>query len=66
VAAAIDELEEGDRSLVILRGIEGQPYKDISLLLRKDENALKVQYHRALEKLRKRLPGGIFDEVEGE
>ena len=62
VAEAISGLDERERSLVILRGIEQQPYREIALVVGGDAKVLAVQYQRALKKLRERLPGSVFEE----
>ena len=64
VTEAIDALEERDRELIVLRGIEQRPYKEIAPLLGRDPKVLAVQYQRALEKLRRKLPGSVFEELE--
>ena len=56
-------LGKDDRDLVILRGVESRPYKELAVLLKKDAKVLAVCYQRALEKLRQRLPGAIFDDL---
>jgi RNA polymerase sigma factor (sigma-70 family) len=60
----LGRLDERDRELVILRGIEQQPYKEIATLLGRDRKILAVQYQRALDKLRGLLPGSIFEEFD--
>ena len=60
----LEKLEEKDREIVILRGIEGQSYKEIGVVLQRDPKVLAVQYQRALQKLRDKLPGSIFEELE--
>jgi len=62
----LERLEEKDRELVILRGVEQQPYREIATLLGRDRKVLAVQYQRALEKLRGLLPGSIFEELDEE
>jgi len=63
VTACLEQLDPKDREIIVLRGIEQRPYKEISLHLGSDRKILAVQYQRALEKLRKELPGSIFDEL---
>jgi RNA polymerase sigma-70 factor (ECF subfamily) len=64
LAAAIEALPERDRQLLILRGLEQQPYKAIAAVLGGDANVLSAQYHRALGKLRKLLAGSVLDDVD--
>lgn len=62
--AAIDELAERDREVVLLRGIEQLSNADAATLLGETPNAVSLRYRRALERLRARLPGSVFDELE--
>jgi RNA polymerase sigma factor (sigma-70 family) len=62
VAAALERLEERDRGIIILRGVEGQPYSEIGLLLKEEPKSLAVRYQRALDKLRRELPRSVFEE----
>ena len=66
IAESLAQLDETDRELIILRGIEQQPYKDIALVLRADTKVLAVKYRRALQKLREKLPGSVYDEFAQE
>ena len=50
----------------MLRGIEQQPYKAIAALVEVDEKVLPMRYQRALARLRKELPGSIYDELISE
>jgi RNA polymerase sigma factor (sigma-70 family) len=63
---ALDRLEERDRVVIILRGVEGQAYKDIGTRLGEDPKILAVRYQRAIAKLRDELPRGVFDELANE
>lgn len=63
VRAAIDRLDEDDRRLVVLRGIEQNPVHEIATVLGLSENLVSVRYRRALQQLREWLPGGVFDEL---
>jgi RNA polymerase sigma-70 factor (ECF subfamily) len=63
VRAAIEELPEDDRAVVVLRGIEQNPVQEVAALVGMLPNTVTVKYRRALEKLRAKLPGSIFDEL---
>lgn len=63
VANALAALDPADRELVVLRGIEQHSVKKIAVLLQLSENTVSVRYRRALQKLKQRLPGTIFDEL---
>ena len=62
-ADALEELAADDRDLIVLRGVEGRPYKEVAVLLGRDSKVLAVCYQRAIEKLRKKLPGSVFDDL---
>ncbi|MEM7234458.1 MAG: RNA polymerase sigma factor [Planctomycetota bacterium] len=62
VVAALESIDEKDREIILLRGVEQRRYKEIAPLLGRDHKVLAVDYQRALEKLRKKLPGSVFDE----
>lgn len=52
---ALLDLDLRDRSIVLLREVEGLPYEDIASLLDLKMGTLKATLHRAREKLRKSL-----------
>lgn len=64
VLAAIDELAERDRELVVLRAIEQRTNEEVAELLGLAPNTAAQAYRRALQRLRARLPSSVFDEVE--
>ncbi|GJM21740.1 MAG: DNA-directed RNA polymerase sigma-70 factor [Planctomycetota bacterium] len=66
VLTAIEELDELDREVLVLRGIEQRPGPEVAERLDVSPGALRVRYHRALKRLRDRLPGGVFDELDDE
>ena len=55
IEGALNELSSQDRKLVTLKHLEGYTYADMSKLLGKSANALKVATHRALKTLRSKL-----------
>ncbi len=61
--AAVAELDETDRTVVVLRGIEGQSPQLVAMLTGLSENAVAQRLRRALEKLRARLPATIFEDL---
>lgn len=63
VRSAIDALDDDDRSLIVLRAIERNPISDIAVLLGEKPNTITVRYRRALDRLRARLPGSVFEEL---
>lgn len=63
VAEAIDALGPQDREIVILRGVEQRANATVAELLGIAPEAAAMRYHRALKRLRDRLPGSAFDEL---
>lgn len=55
VHAAISKLKPNFRAVVILRGINEFSIKETAEVLNCSESKVKVDYHRALKILRKRL-----------
>lgn len=64
VSEALARLGDQERELLILRGIEQQSYKDIASIVRRDHRSLSMEYHRAVEKLRKAMPNSVFEELK--
>jgi RNA polymerase sigma factor (sigma-70 family) len=64
VAASLEKLEPRDREIIVLRGIEQHPYQEIAAILGVDAKVLAVRYQRAIDKLRRALPGSVYDEFE--
>lgn len=64
VQSALDELPEDERQVVLLRGIEQQSNKEVARLLGIDDSSVTRRYQKALERLRKRLAGSVFEELE--
>ena len=62
--AALDALEESDRRIVVLRGIEEAPAAEVGAILGMKPNTVVVRYRRALAKLRAALPSSIFDDLD--
>lgn len=61
VHRAIEELDEDQRVLVVLRDIEGMSYEDIMEVTELPEGTVKSRLHRAREKL-----AGILERLEAE
>jgi RNA polymerase sigma factor (sigma-70 family) len=66
VASCLEELEPKDREVLVLRGIEQQSNATVALLLDLTPAGVSMRYARALERLRARLPGSVFDELAEE
>lgn len=55
VLAVMNDLEEGDRMVLLLRHVEGLPPREIADLLGENPNTISVRLTRALERLRNNL-----------
>jgi RNA polymerase sigma factor (sigma-70 family) len=64
VDAALQELDEASRAVVILRGVEGLPNQEAAALLGELPNTVARRYQRALQTLRGRLGESVFDEFQ--
>jgi RNA polymerase sigma-70 factor (ECF subfamily) len=62
--AAVEELTPQDREIVVLRSIEQVSLPTTAQLLGATENAIAVRHHRALQRLRARLPDSVFAELD--
>lgn len=63
VQQAIDSLAEDDRRVLLLRGIEQLPNKEVARLLGVDDATVTRRYQKALERMRQALPESIFAEL---
>ena len=63
VQQAIDALAEDERRVLLLRGIEQLPNKEVARLLGVDDATVTRRYQKALERLRHALPESIFAEL---
>lgn len=61
VRDAIDRLEDLDREIVVMRGIERHPVGQIAAVVGLTENAVSQRYGRALAKLKGLLPRDLAD-----
>ena len=66
VLAAMESLEPPEREIIVLRAIEQNSNQTAALLLELTPSAASMRYSRALEKLRARLPGSVFDEIDAD
>ncbi len=65
ILQALERLDERDREVVVLRGIEKNSNKEVATVLGELPNTVAVRYKRALERLRKQLPDSVLAELEG-
>ena len=63
---SLERLGDSDRELIVLRGIEQHPYREIAAVVGGEPKSLAVRYCRALQKLRSELPDSVFTEFEDE
>ncbi len=60
---AIEAMRAEDREVLVLRGLEQTPVRDVAAITGLSEDAVKKRYRRALQRLRERLPGSVLDEL---
>ncbi len=56
VMKALEDLSKGDRSVIVMRYIDGLPVKHIAAVLGESENAVSVRLHRAIKKVQSKFP----------
>jgi RNA polymerase sigma factor (sigma-70 family) len=64
VRAAIDDLDDADRQIVLLRGVEQVSANVAAVVLGLSVDAVNKRFQRAMARLRERLPGSVFEEIE--
>ena len=62
VLAALDELSDLDREVIVLRGIEQRSNTETAQLLDAEPGTVAVRFHRSLRRLREKLPQSVFAE----
>ena len=60
---ALEELDDKDREILLLRGIEQHDMDHLVATLGLGREAIYKRYARALARLRQRLPDSVFDEL---
>jgi len=60
---ALQQLEPDERELLVLRGIEQHPNRDVARRIGSEPSTVTKRYQRLLKKLRGRLPCSILDEL---
>jgi RNA polymerase sigma factor (sigma-70 family) len=63
VRQALAALDDADREVIVLRLVEQRPAAAVGVQLGIDANAVNVRLHRALRRLRTRLPQSVFDDL---
>lgn len=66
VLSAMDELNEGDRSLLVLRYLEGRSYEQIATVLDRTAHQTRALCYKALLRLRRRVGVRTSVGTEGE
>ncbi|MCU0864063.1 MAG: sigma-70 family RNA polymerase sigma factor [Planctomycetes bacterium] len=64
VQQALARLAPDEREVVVLRGIEQLPNREVARMLGIDDSAVTRRFQRAMQRLRDLLPGSVFDEME--
>lgn len=64
--AAIEELPEQDRQVLLLRGVEQAPTELVAAELGIPQGTVAVRYHRARQRLRDRFPSSAIAELDEE
>lgn len=64
VQRALAELPPEEREVVVLRGIEQLPNREVARMLGVDDSVVTRRFQKALLRLRDLLPGSVFDEME--
>ena len=64
LARSIEQLPEIDRTILILRGLEGRPAKEVAVMVKLSEDAVHQRFSRALRKIRESLPDSLFADVD--
>lgn len=62
----LETMDPRDREVLVLRVIEQRPVEEVADLLRVTANVVHVRKHRAMERLRQRLPADLLAELEPE
>lgn len=60
---AIEELDDDDKQVVVLRAIEQLPNKLVAEMIGETPNAVSLRYGRAMERLKSKLGSTILDEL---
>jgi RNA polymerase sigma-70 factor (ECF subfamily) len=64
VQCAVRALPDDEREVLVLRGIEQLPNRDVARLLGVDDSAVTRRYQRALQRLKAALPDSVLAELE--
>ena len=63
VLQALDRLEEIDREILMLKGVEQRGNAEVAGLLGIAPTTAAMRYRRALDRLREELPGAVFNDL---
>lgn len=66
VLAIIEELDRVDKEIIVLRKFEGLASREVARKLKVTPNVVDTRLSRALDRLRVRIPDGVFDELAEE
>jgi RNA polymerase sigma-70 factor (ECF subfamily) len=63
ILSAIDALDPLDRQVIVLRGFEGASLDEAAAIMEATPGAVSTRYHRALKRLREKLPDTVLAEL---
>ncbi len=61
--AVLEELDDADREVLILRSIEQRSNAEVAELVGHSESSVSKRFNRGLEKLRQKLPESMLNEL---
>lgn len=64
VMEALRALKSEDQQILVLRAVECRPNGEVAEMLGIVPSAVSMRYSRALERLKARLPGSLFEDLE--
>jgi RNA polymerase sigma-70 factor, ECF subfamily len=64
VQTALQSLDEAEREVLVLRGIEQLGNREVARLLGVDDSVVTRRYQRALQQLKVALPDSVLAELE--
>lgn len=66
LAKTIARLSEIDRTILVMRALEGRSARDVSVVVSLTEDAIHQRFSRTVRKLRELLPNSLFDDIAPE
>jgi RNA polymerase sigma-70 factor, ECF subfamily len=66
LARSIEQLPQIDRTILILRGLEDRPAKEVAVVVNLSEDAVHQRFSRTLRKIRELLPDSVFADLDAD